>query len=192
MMGLTATTSSMETLPQQLPFLRGINIAWLWGQYDHDFARNSLHPDWGVWFKLDKIRELLDMCAELEFQAIRTWIFEGCEGLQFDDVGYVKGLQPEFMRNIGQYFDECEKRSIWLYPCMTTYWPKQRPSPITDRKARDQYIKFAVRPFVRSLKSRSNIVAIDIFNEIESEVVDKRKASLASRNFRSGKKFPCR
>jgi len=152
-----------------------MNAAWLYGQYDHDFAENPAHPEWGVWFKLDKTRRLLDAAAELQCEVLRTWILEGCEGLSFDADGYVKSLSSTLIRNLETYFSECEERGLWLYPCLTTYWPKQWPSPVVNRRAREAYITNAVRPLAKLFRSRKNTLAIDIFNEIESEVVDKKK-----------------
>ena len=159
---------------ERRPFLRGINTAWLGGAFDHDFGVNPRHPDWGCWFDLGKVRQALDDVAGMNFEAVRVWAFEGCEGLRLDARGHAEGLDPTFERNFRAFLNECGTRQLRAYVCLTSSWPADRPSPVTDRRARAAYLNEAVRPFAASLEDHDAVFAVDVFNEVESEVLDEK------------------
>ena len=61
----------------------GLNQAWLFGGYDHDFGANPLHPDWGIAYDSAGARELVDRYAAAGIPIMRLWAFEGQEALPF-------------------------------------------------------------------------------------------------------------
>jgi len=67
-------------------FQTGLNLAWLQGAYDHDFAPNPLHPSWGVAYDSATAGAVIADYAATGIEVMRLWAFEGQEGLPFHAV----------------------------------------------------------------------------------------------------------
>ena len=64
----------------------GLNLAWLGGAYDHDFAPNPLHPGWGTAYSSEAAGAVIADYQATGIRVMRLWAFEGQEGLPFHSV----------------------------------------------------------------------------------------------------------
>ena len=158
--------------------VHGMNLAWLNGQYDHDFGFNALHPDWGCGFsERDLDRYFADM-ARMRVNVCRIWVFESLEGLLFDDNGFVKGLDPTLVKNFDTTVGLARKHKIHLYLALANHFGPSCDKGgfkniISNRSATKRYVDNAVVPFVKRFKGDDTIFAIDIMNEPEGEIAGR-------------------
>lgn len=78
-------------------FQTGLNLAWLEGAYDHDFAPNPLHPSWGVAYDSAVAGAVVADYAATGIEVMRLWAFEGQEGLPFS------AIHADFERDLGGF-----------------------------------------------------------------------------------------
>jgi hypothetical protein len=151
--------------------IRGINAPLINGH----FLSNLKHPaGWTfdpVW--LDKV-----MFSDMEWlhaNVVRTWVFafdddQASNGLLFDKQGYVTGIDPMFLTNLEVCLNIAQKHKVSLYFCVcipvSVTKSKQRDI-FTIEKARNAYFRNGIGPFVRWLKDKPAVFAIDLANEPE-------------------------
>jgi len=168
-------------------FIYGVNLPWFDGQYDHDLGPNPQHPDWGVWYDQTKVSRYFGDIRSIGFQVVRVWLMERAEGLLVDKDGIITGLHDTFLTNLDDLVERARDQNLRLYLCLSTTWGDVKyPSPVVSDKQQAAYLERAVKPLVKRLRDNKVVFAIDVFNEIESEVRDdaKQKATIAqARNF---------
>jgi Cellulase (glycosyl hydrolase family 5) len=113
--------------------------------------------------------------VRMNINVVRIWVFENLEGLQFDQEGYVNGLDPVLVRNFDTTLVLAKKHGLHLYLCLAEAFLKTCRNDkvkdiIGDRKALRAYLDNAVRPFVTCFKGDSAVFAFDIMNEPEQDI----------------------
>jgi hypothetical protein len=106
-----------ESLNQQPPRpLIGVNLPWLGGAYGHDLGPNLAYPRWPVGYDPNATRKTLDVLGSLGIRVIRFWLFEQGEGLIYGKGGWVEGVAPTFLANLGDFAGALADRGF------RTYW----------------------------------------------------------------------
>ncbi len=77
---------ALTSPPAQRDIEAGLNLAWIGGAYDHDFANNPLHPEWGQSYDPSESERVVADYVEAAIPLMRLWVFEGQEGLPFSSV----------------------------------------------------------------------------------------------------------
>ena len=151
--------------------IRGINAPLINGH----FLSNLKHPaGWTfdpVW--LDK--GVFSDMEWLHANVLRIWIFlfddnQAPNGLLFDQQGYVTGVDPRFLTNLEVCLKLAQKHKLSLYFCVCNpvYVIKSKQQDIfTNEKARNAYYRNGIGPFVRWLKDKPAVFAVDLVNEPE-------------------------
>jgi hypothetical protein len=158
-----------------------VNLAWLDGQYDHDFGMNQVmgcdlraYDDQRKKENLDAyFRDISDMGAHV----VRLWVFERFEGLQFDENGRIKDIDEGLVKNMADVLGVAERHNLYVYFCLMDTWgvsvhgqqhlPKLN-AIITNEVVRKSYIENALMKFVSDNRlKKDRIFAIDVMNEPE-------------------------
>lgn len=155
-------------------FVFGVNLPWFDGQYGHDIGRNPQpKSDWEIWYHPETVSHYFQDIKDIGFHAVRVWLMEDAEGWAINDDGIITSLTDTFIRNLEDLVQRAQDTKLSLYFCLTNTWTKvEIPSPVKDERQRDAYLENAVTPIANLLRGNTNIFAIDIFNEIESEVLN--------------------
>ena len=147
-------------------FVKGANLAWLDGQYDHDIGINPLHPSWGCLYNAAHMNQYLADMHSMGISVVRLWLNENKQGLQLDGSGNVTGLDPTFLTNLDNIFQLAAQNGIYLYLTLNegdTNW-------VTNTTAQTSYINNAVKPIAARYKGNHQIFAYDVMNEIDGVV----------------------
>jgi len=161
-------------------FALGVNLAWLDGQYDHDFGKNEVM---GYDFRAydeqqhkDNLDAYLKDISLMNVRVIRLWLFERFEGLKFDQ-GNVTGIDDGMMNNIADVLQMAKKHGLYLYLCLMDTWGVSAHSQehlqrlndiISKEQVRKSFIDNALKPLVSDSRVKGNrIFAIDVMNEPE-------------------------
>lgn len=171
----------MRRLFDERYFAFGVNLAWLDGQYDHDFGTNEvMGHDFRAYDDKQKKANLdayFKDISKMGARVVRLWLFERFEGLQFDSNGNVKGIDDGLVQNIADVLSVAEKYNLYLYLCLMDTWGvtvhaqqhvSKLNSIIANEQVRKSYIDNAVKPFVSDTRLKTNrIFAIDVINDPE-------------------------
>lgn len=171
----------MRKLFDERYFAFGINLAWLDGQYDHDFGKNEvLGYDFRAYDDKQKKANLdsyFKDIKEMGAHVVRLWLFERFEGMQFDNNGNVKRIDDGLIKNIADVLSLAEKYNLYLYICLMDTWgvsthsEKLLPmlnSIIANEDVRKSFIDNALNAFISDTRLKTNrIFAIDVLNEPE-------------------------
>lgn len=157
--------------------VRGMNLAWLNNAYGCDFGHSPEHPDYGIGFNATDLDKYFADMARMNVNVVGILVFESLEGLQFDQKGYVKGLDPAMLPNYDTALALAKKHGLHLYLRFGhDYHPTCRRLKLADifcnLKARQAYIENAVKPFVRRYKGDSRVFAFEIYNEVQYYMED--------------------
>lgn len=146
-------------------FVKGANLAWLNGQFDHDIGTNPNHPDWGCAYNsADMNRYMADM-RNMGINVMRLWLHENKEGLIMSN-GLCTGMNSTFLANLDDVVRLAQNNGMRLYLTLNggdIDW-------VNNTARRDSYINNAVKPLINRYRGNSIIFAIDIMNEIESVI----------------------
>ncbi len=171
----------MRRLFDERYFAFGVNLAWLDGQYDHDFGMNEvMGHDFRAYDDKQKKANLdayFKDISKMGARVVRLWLFERFEGLQFDNNGNVKGIDDGLVQNIADVLGVAEKYNLYLYLCLMDTWGvtvhaqqhiSKLNSIIANEQVRKSYIDNAVKPFVSDTRLKTDrIFAIDVINDPE-------------------------
>lgn len=157
-------------------FVFGVNVAWFGGAngYAHDLGLEPENPSWDVWYNPTAVSECFRDIKNIGFNVVRFWLFERGEGLVVDKDGIITHLHDGFLRNLDDLVGRARNEGLLLYLCFTNTWKELKtcPSPVQVQHQQNAYLDLAVRPITQMLKESPTIWAFDIFNEIESEILD--------------------
>lgn len=165
--------------------MRGINIGWFGGAHGHDLGPNAARGWNDVWAtaKPSAIEQQLSAIARAGFNAARIWIFEDLEGLNLDKSGIIHGINEEFERNLSAMTAACARHGLKILACMLQL---QRailrsgiPDAIADAHQREAYLRNALVPAVQILAASDTLYAVDLYNEPEQWVRDRRAGELS-------------
>jgi hypothetical protein len=171
-------------------FLLGANLAWLDGQYDHDFGANQVLGINTAAFddpthRSNMISYLQDMKA-MGIKVVRLWVFEKFEGLLFDNQGFVTGVDQTLVDNLAELCDLASNYDISFYLCLMDTWGVWRNN-LAERTAHIgiinglitvgnktiSYLNKAVIPLLSNAKIKNRVFAVDVLNEPEG--LDREK-----------------
>jgi aryl-phospho-beta-D-glucosidase BglC (GH1 family) len=172
-----ASSTRLLKIDGKYDYVRGMNLAWLNGCYGHDFGHLPAHPDWGVSFNAADLDKYFADMVRMNINVVRIFVFEALEGLQFDQKGYVKGLDPELVQNFATAVELAKKHGLHLYLCLGIDFhdvckANQVPDIVCNAKARQAYVNNAIKPFVRRFKGDKGIFAFDVYNEPHYDLKD--------------------
>jgi hypothetical protein len=147
-------------------FVKGSNLPWLDGQYDHDIGINPLHPSWGCLYNAGHMNQYLADMRNMGINVVRLWLNENKQGLLLDSNGNVTGLDSTFLSNLDNIVQIAAQNGIYLYFTLNegdTNW-------VTNLTAQASYINYAVIPIATRYKGNHQIFAYDVMNEIDGVV----------------------
>ncbi len=138
-------------------FVFGANLAWLDGQYDHDFGPNFLpkptqpgqppqppppYPTyldpnhWDYQRRLGNLEAYFQhMSTVFNCRVVRVWVFEGCEGLDF--INNPVSMNPAIGTSVKTILQLAEKYDLYIYWCLLTSKPPKPPNPAHPGFAKD-------------------------------------------------------
>ena len=94
----------LERYLEKEKFLNGIVLGWADRKYGRDIGYSEVSGKNGESaFDAQEVEEIFRTCQKAGFNAGRMFLHEIMEGLLFDDEGVVIGVQPEFLRNLGEF-----------------------------------------------------------------------------------------
>jgi hypothetical protein len=155
--------------------VHGINLAWLNGAYGHDFGHLPAHPDWKSDFDAGDLDRYFAEMRRMNLNVVRIFVFEDLEGLEFDDVGCVKRIEPQLLDNFDVTVTIAKKHGLHLYLCLANNYRKSCRTInvkdiVSDLKARRAYLANVVGPFTAHFKNNPAVFALDVMNEPEQDV----------------------
>jgi hypothetical protein len=147
-------------------FVKGANLAWLDGQYDHDIGINPLHPQWGCSYNAAHMNQYLADMHTMGITVVRLWLNENKQGLILDGSGNVTGLDPTFLNNLDNIIQIAAQDGILLYLTLN----QGDADWVTNTTKQASYLNYAVIPIAARYKGNPNIFAYDVMNEIDGVV----------------------
>ncbi|MEM3085268.1 MAG: cellulase family glycosylhydrolase [Nitrososphaerales archaeon] len=171
----------MHNLFDERYFAFGVNLAWLDGQYDHDFGKNEVmgynFRAYDEKHRKQNLEAYFRDISEMGAHVVRLWLFERFEGLQFDNNGNVNGIDEGLIANVADVLNVAERCHLYLYICLMDTWGvtvhaqqhvQRLNAIISDKRVRSSYVDNGVKRFVSDTKLKTNrIFAIDVMNEPE-------------------------
>ncbi|MFB3896800.1 MAG: cellulase family glycosylhydrolase [bacterium] len=162
-------------------YVFGADLAWLQGQYDHDFGLNHQHTGWGVWYSSSSNRATTDSyfsdLTTMGVRVIRVWLWENLEGLLFDGdstFATVTGVHSGMWTNLDYFMSRVSTYNLNVYWCLSGSYLSPESglhfSIVTSPSIRQSFINNAVIPFTNRYKGHPNIFAFDLMNEPESDI----------------------
>jgi Cellulase (glycosyl hydrolase family 5) len=147
-------------------FIKGGNLPWLDGQYDHDIGINPLHPSWGCLYNAGHMNQYLADMHNLGINVVRLWLNENKQGLVLDGNGNVTGLDPTFLNNLDNIVQLAKQNGVCLYLTLN----QGDGDWVTNTTLQAGYINNAVIPMVKRYQGSPQIFAYDVMNEIDGTV----------------------
>jgi hypothetical protein len=147
-------------------FVKGANLPWLDGQYDHDIGINPLHPGWGCAYNSAHMNQYLADMHNMGITVVRLWLNENKQGLQLDGNGNVTGLDPTFLNNLDNLIQLAGQNGIYMYLTLNggdSDW-------LTNITKQASYVTNAVAPLATRYKGNPHLFAFDVMNEIDGVV----------------------
>jgi hypothetical protein len=195
-------------------FIVGLNEGWFKYEYDHDIGRNQFSaakvhersleelslPDETPWepFITNNRNEVTNFfiqnqSPEKNVMVVRIWAFERFEGLQFDDDGFVIGIDEEHLAsNMERVFDTALEHGMQVYLCINAWaifdnkddakynviqqvWKRNLRLLLKDASAREKFITNALIPLIRIFENHAALFAVDLLNEPENILDNERE-----------------
>ncbi len=167
-------------------FVFGANLAWLDGQYDHDFGSNFLytparsayldptHTDYRI--RLQNLETYFEhMRKGFECRVVRVWVFEGWEGLIHS--GSTVAMDAVLQTSVQKILEIAEIKDLYIYWCLLTSKPEHRAFPMDSwiiNSARNPgsspFLNRALLSFCLAIQGHPRTFAIDVMNEPEKYV----------------------
>jgi hypothetical protein len=172
----SAAQTAQLNVRGQVKYVHGINIGWFFGRCGNDIGKNPLHLDWGTGYDPVIVNKWLVDIKNMKCNVARVWLFENCEGLEFDANGYVSGIQPYFLTNLDDLLAKTNSQSLALELCFLNHTLNDQfgqtiPSGptiqnfVTNTTARQKFLDNAVGPIVSRYNGNQAVFAYDVMNE---------------------------
>lgn len=152
-------------------FASGINLAWgLDEEGNHNFAMDLLDlPEY-------TFPDALDELSTAGGNTLRWWLHtNGRNGLYFNDLGQVTGLDPRTIPNLKKVLDMARERGIVLSLCLWSFDmledqgqnQQHMKQLLEDSAITKTYIYNALIPIIEAVGNHPAILTWEIFNEPE-------------------------
>lgn len=152
-------------------FASGINLAWgLDEEGNHNFAMDLLNlPEYTFPSALDEL-------SAAGGNTLRWWLHtNGRNGLYFDDLGKVTGLDPRTIPNLKKVLDMAQARGIVLSLCLWSFDMLEEQGQnqqymkqlLEDSIYSQAYIDHALKPILLAIGNHPAILTWEVFNEPE-------------------------
>jgi hypothetical protein len=152
-------------------FLVGLNKPCFGGQYDHDFGNNQFSK-WKPYLpnNFDSVRSFFSEVRDIDL--VRIWLFEGMEGLIFDDNNELVLIETTFLESLKKILDLAAQNNIRVYLCLFDAWAaKHRPATLDAMGLAIHGTSFISNILPKLCEILSNhattLFAIDLMNEPE-------------------------
>jgi hypothetical protein len=166
----------------KLQYVHGINLAWMFGRYSTDLGLNPLHPEWGCGYNATTANNWLNDIDQMKVNVVRLWLFEGMEGLTFDQSGYVSGIQDSFLLNLDDMIAKANAKGLAYELVLLVHTADLelgKPLPngviiknfLTDTTARQKFLTNAVRQLAVRYQGNQAVFSYDIMNEADLGVM---------------------
>lgn len=179
-------------------FILGANLAWLDGQFDHDFGKNQIRgiitPAYNNPVNKANFSAYLQDMKKMGMEVVRLWVFERFEGLIFDNNGFVTH-DPTLINNLADACAVASKIGLKFYLCLMDTWgtyssdltDTQKVTNlsainglITTQDKTSSYVNNVILPLLNDSRIKDSIFAIDILNEPEGLTPEKINGALAA------------
>lgn len=152
-------------------FQVGLNKPCFGGQYDHDLGNNQFSK-WEPYFpnNMDPVRSFFNEVQGIDI--VRMWLFEGMEGLVFDNHDELVSIERMFLESLKTVLEWAAERDIRMYLCLFDAWATiHRPATENAMGSIIHGTKFVDTILTKLCDFLSNhaatIFAIDLMNEPE-------------------------
>lgn len=169
---LLLSVAALEAGAQLLPingtnaFVKGANLPWLDGQYDHDIGINPLHPSWGCSYNSAHMNQYLADMQAMGISVVRLWLNENKQGLVLDGNGNVTGLDPTFLANLDDIVQLAAQNRVCLYLTLN----QGDADWVTNSAQQASYLSNTVVSIAARYEGNRHIFAYDVMNEIDAVV----------------------
>ncbi len=93
----------------------GINIPWWNEGYCHDLGKNYIYPHWPVSFDEQLVSTTFTFLNSIDVDLFRFWLFEGGEGIVFNEEGKITGLDATFKKNLIRMVELVREHKLNVY-----------------------------------------------------------------------------
>ena len=152
-------------------FLVGLNKPCFGGQYDHDLGNNQFSK-WQPYLpnNFDTVGSFFSQVHDVDL--VRIWLFEGLEGLIFDDNNELVSIERTFLESLKKILDLAAQSNIRVYLCLFDAWAaKHRPATLDPMELAIHGTRFISNTLTKLCEFLSDhaatIFAIDLMNEPE-------------------------
>lgn len=152
-------------------FLVGLNKPCFGGQYDHDLGNNQFSK-WQPYLpnNFDTVGSFFSQVHDIDL--VRIWLFEGMEGLIFDDNNELVSIERTFLESLKKILDLAAQSNIRVYLCLFDAWAaKHRPATLDAMGLAIHGTRFITNILPKLCEFLSNhaatLFAIDLMNEPE-------------------------
>ena len=152
-------------------FLVGLNKPCFGGQYDHDLGNNQFSK-WQPYLpnNFDTVGSFFSQVHDIDL--VRIWLFEGMEGLIFDDNNELISIERTFLESLKKILDLAAQSNIRVYLCLFDAWAaKHRPATLDPMGLIIHGTRFINNTLTKLCEFLSNhaatLFAIDLMNEPE-------------------------
>jgi len=146
-------------------FIKGANLPWLDGQYDHDIGTNEVNG-YLCAYNATHMNQYLASLHGMGITVVRLWLNENKQGLLLDASGNVTNLQSLFLTNLDNIVKIAGTNGVSLYLTLNqgdSDW-------VLNPTRQASYIKYAVTPLATRYKGNPNLFGFDVMNEIDGVV----------------------
>lgn len=171
----------MHKLIDEKYFALGVNLAWLDDQYGHDFGINEIMKHSSRAYDEQQHRDNIDAYFKdislMGARIVRMYVFEGFEGLNFNQDNSVVGIDDALINNMAELLQIAKKYGLYLYICLIDPWSVSAHAQehlqilnniIAKEDVRKSFIDTALKLFVSDSRLKGDrIFAIDVMNEPE-------------------------
>ncbi|CAC5396182.1 Mannan endo-1,4-beta-mannosidase [Mytilus coruscus] len=149
-------------------FLSGANQAWV--NYAHDFGHNHYSKGMSTFETT-----LSDIQSHLG-NSVRVWLhIEGESTPQFDNNGYVTGIDNTLISDMRAYLQAAKRHNILIFfslwnAAVTSKSHYRLNGLMVDTRQLQSYIDHALKPIAYPLKNEKALGGWDMINEPEGEI----------------------
>ena len=167
----------------QVQYVHGVNVGWMFGRYGTDIGYDPLKGPHTAGYNSIQASNWLTDLKRMNINVVRLWMFEGLEGLEFDNSGCVSKLQPIFLQNMNDLMTRANALGLSFELVLTTHnahleFGKKLPTGavvknyVKDATARQKFIVNAVAPLAQAFKNNAALFSIDLMNESDLGVLN--------------------